>query len=123
MDAEALERKWRRLSEEVITGMKEWRQAHPKATLREIEAALDERLLGMSYFSRLADADTFSRLALVETQWRGVESARRVAAVSDGAEWEQGFIDMHRPDAVRILDLPDAVERPGPRSRLSGTSN
>jgi NADH pyrophosphatase NudC (nudix superfamily) len=35
---------WRELSEEVITGMKEWRLQHPKATLREIEAALDERL-------------------------------------------------------------------------------
>lgn len=35
---------WRALSEEVITGMKEWRLHHPRATLTEIEAALDERL-------------------------------------------------------------------------------
>jgi len=35
---------WRQLSEEVITGMKEWRLQHPRATFREIEAALDERL-------------------------------------------------------------------------------
>lgn len=35
---------WRKLSEEVIIGMKEWRDHHPKATLREIEEALDERL-------------------------------------------------------------------------------
>jgi len=35
---------WRGLSEEVITGMKEWRLQHPRATLSEIEAALDERL-------------------------------------------------------------------------------
>ncbi len=35
---------WRELSEEVITGMKEWRLQHPKATLAEIETALDERL-------------------------------------------------------------------------------
>jgi hypothetical protein len=65
----------------------------------------------LSYFSRLADADSFSRLALVETQRRGVESAGRVGAVTDGAEWEQGFIDMHRPDAVRILDFAHAAER------------
>lgn len=32
------------MSEEALTGMKEWRLAHPKATLTEIEAALDERL-------------------------------------------------------------------------------
>jgi len=35
---------WRALSDEVLSGMKEWRLQHPRATLREIEAALDERL-------------------------------------------------------------------------------
>lgn len=64
----------------------------------------------LSYFSRLADADSFGRLALVETQRRGVESAQAVAAVTDGAEWLQGFIDYHRPDAVRILDFAHAAE-------------
>jgi YgiT-type zinc finger domain-containing protein len=39
-----LEARWRQLSEDVLVGMKEWRQAHPKATLREIETALDEKL-------------------------------------------------------------------------------
>lgn len=65
----------------------------------------------LSYFSRLADADSFSRLALVETQRRGLESAERVCAVTDGAQWEQGFIDLHRPDAVRILDFSHAAQR------------
>ncbi len=62
----------------------------------------------LSYFSRLADADTFDRLALVETHRRGVENAGQVAAVLDGAEWLQGFADWHRPDALRILDFPHA---------------
>jgi hypothetical protein len=26
--------------------------------------------------------------------------------VTDGADWLQGFIDLHRSDAVRILDFP-----------------
>jgi len=65
----------------------------------------------LSYFSRLTDADTFGRLALVETQRRGTESAGAVAAVTDGAEWVQGLIDLHRPDAVRILDFPHAAQR------------
>ncbi len=39
-----VEARWRALSEEVIIGMKEWRLQHPRAPLREIEAALDERL-------------------------------------------------------------------------------
>jgi uncharacterized protein with PIN domain len=37
---------WRTLSEEVLSGMKEWRLQHPRATLSEMEAALDERLAG-----------------------------------------------------------------------------
>ncbi len=63
-----------------------------------------------SYFSRMTDATSFARLALVETQRRGVETAQAVAAVTDGAEWIQKFIDYHRQDAVRILDFPHAGE-------------
>jgi hypothetical protein len=58
----------------------------------------------LSYFSRLADHETFARLATVETHRRGVATAGVVAAVSDGALWAQEFVDYHRPDAVRILD-------------------
>ena len=64
----------------------------------------------LSYFSRLAEAETFGRLALVETHRRGVEKAGKVAAVANGAEWEQGFIDLHRHDAVRILDFTHAKD-------------
>jgi hypothetical protein len=63
----------------------------------------------LSYFSRRAEAETFTRLALVETQRRGVENAGQVGAVLDGAEWLQGFVTWHRPDAVRILDFPHAA--------------
>ena len=42
-----------------------------------------------SYFSRLTDAATFQRLALVETHRRGVETAQMVSAVTDGSEWIQ----------------------------------
>jgi hypothetical protein len=65
----------------------------------------------LSYFSRLTDADTFTRLALVETHRRGLETAHQVAAVSDGAEWNQSFVEVHRPDATRILDFPHAAQR------------
>lgn len=41
---EAREKRWRELSEEVLSGMKEWRLAHPRATFREIEQAVQERL-------------------------------------------------------------------------------
>lgn len=58
----------------------------------------------LSYFSRLADHMSFADLATVETHRRGTARAGLVAGVVDGAEWEQVFIDLHRPDAVRILD-------------------
>lgn len=65
----------------------------------------------LSYFARLSDAETFGRQALGELHRRGLERAREVAAVQDGAVWLQGFLDYHRPDALRILDWPHAAQR------------
>jgi hypothetical protein len=64
----------------------------------------------LSYLARLTDAERFGRLATLETHRRGTETAGVVAAVMDGAVWQQGVVDLHRPDAVRILDFPHAVE-------------
>ena len=72
----------------------------------------------LSYFSRRAEAADFTHLALVETQRRGVETAGRVAAVTDGADWLQGCIDYHRRDATRILDFPHASEHVAVVGRL-----
>src|SRR3954468_18750968 len=64
----------------------------------------------LSYFSRLTDSTTFAELAVLEFHRRGIETAGRVGAVVDGAEWCQSFIDYQYADAVRILDLPHAAE-------------
>ena len=72
----------------------------------------------VSYFSRLCDADTFGRLATVETHRRGTENAGTVCAVVDGAAWEQGFIDLHCPTAVRILDFGHAGEHVADAGRV-----
>lgn len=64
-----------------------------------------------SYFSRLAEAELFQRLTFGELYRRGLEMAEQVASVSDGAEWIQGFIDFHAPNATRILDFPHAAQR------------
>jgi YgiT-type zinc finger domain-containing protein len=45
-DAER-DQQWRTLSEEVMSGLQEWRAAHPRATFAEIEAVVDERLNGL----------------------------------------------------------------------------
>jgi hypothetical protein len=70
-----------------------------------------------SYFARLADAETFTRLAGVELHRRGTETAGVVAAPVDGAGWCQTFLDVHRPDAVRILDFPHALEHLAPAAQ------
>jgi hypothetical protein len=73
------------------------------------EQAWQVHTTDLSYFSRLADQATFSWQATVETHRRGTLTAGTVCAVADGADWCQQFVDLHRPDAVRILDFPHAV--------------
>lgn len=65
----------------------------------------------LSSFSRLTDAPTFASLATVETFTRGIEQAKAVAAVTDGAVWIQEFVDLPCQAATRILDFPHAAQR------------
>ena len=87
----------------------------------EVEAkgnAGDIHTRELSYFSRLSEASEFNRQALVEVFRRGTEKAGKVCAVNDGADWEQKFIDYHRPDAVRILDFAHAAGKIAEAGRL-----
>jgi hypothetical protein len=77
------------------------------------EGATEATCRDLSYFCRLTSAETFAEQALVEIQQRGVENAAQVGAVTDGAAWCQGFLDLHRSDALRILDFPHAGQRLG----------
>jgi hypothetical protein len=82
----------------------------------EVQPAVEEKgemvvhTRNLSYFSRKVSAQEFGRLALVEMHRRGVENAKQVAAVMDGADWEQSFVDFHCPQAIRILDFAHAAE-------------
>jgi hypothetical protein len=78
--------------------------------IREPDGTPGSRAVDLSYFSHLTDAATFTREATVEVARRGTEQAGVVVGVMDGAPWLQGFLDHHRPDAVRVLDFPHAVE-------------
>lgn len=62
----------------------------------------------ISYFSRVATAEAFSREALVEWDRRGGDKARTVVAVQDGAIWIQSFLDYHCPRAIRVIDFAHA---------------
>ena len=70
------------------------------------EAVKTEKL---SYFTRSYRAREFEYFALAELMRRGVDKAETVVAVTDGAEWLQGFIDYHCPKAVRIIDFAHAL--------------
>jgi hypothetical protein len=70
MHIEDLDARWHKLADEVMTGMKEGRMQHPKATFREIETALDERL-GRLRGRMLEDAALVSRVA--EWEAKGVD--------------------------------------------------
>ena len=58
----------------------------------------------ITYFARLANAATFAEQASAELRRRGIERAKQVCAIQDGAEWIQGFVQGHRHDALRTLD-------------------
>lgn len=63
----------------------------------------------LTYFARLATAATFADQASAEVRRRGIDRAKEVCAIQDGAEWIQGFVQGHRHDALRILDFAHAV--------------
>jgi YgiT-type zinc finger domain-containing protein len=67
-----IEQKWRKLAEEVTSGMKEWRDQNPRATYREIEETLDKSLARMRA-RMLEDVALASRA----TEWSQVEGEER----------------------------------------------
>jgi len=79
--------KWHRLTEEILSGMAEWRQQHPKATLREIEQEVMRRT--------------------GELQARLMEE---IAQASAAADWERGALPS-------CPECGAAMERRGERER------
>jgi len=69
------------------------------------------KTIRLSDVSRMSDAQTCEKLVEGETKRRQVLCASQVAGVMDGADWLQGLLDLHRPDALRILDVPHAAQR------------
>lgn len=63
----------------------------------------------LSYFTRSYRIREFETFALAELARRGLDKAKTVVAVNDGAEWLQSFINYHCPQAVRIVDFAHAL--------------
>ena len=71
---------------------------------RKADGTIEIHTTDLSYFSRVAECHAFTAKATLEVVRRGTLTAGRVAEVADGAVWEETFFDVHRHDAVRILD-------------------
>ena len=83
--------RWREETEAILTGFKEWRQQHPRATLSEIEAALDARW-AVARARLLEDA----ALASAAADLRGVPPEARPRCRDCGAVMEARGAEVRR---------------------------
>ncbi len=71
--------KSREIFDEVITGMKEWRASHPKATMREIELEARKRVSRLE--ARLIEESALESQA---KEWAGKEAEERPKCANCG---------------------------------------
>jgi RNA polymerase-binding transcription factor DksA len=96
------EAQWHQLAEEVISGMKEWRLQHPKAKLREIEQALDERL-GKMRARMLQDAALASTAADIQAAQEEERAVcPRCGAVLEARGKQERQLTTHHNQLVRL---------------------
>jgi hypothetical protein len=94
--------RWHELAEEVVSGMKEWRLQHPRATLCEIERALDERL-GKMRVRLLQDAAMASTAADIATaQEEERPRCPRCGAVLEGRGRQERRLTTHHDQVVTL---------------------
>jgi hypothetical protein len=72
MDRDNFNQDWAQVSDDMLSGVYEWRLQHPQATLSQIEAAIDERLARLRA-KMLQDA----ALATHAADWRTAPPAER----------------------------------------------
>ncbi len=108
---ESTEQSWRALSEEILSGMKEWRLAHPKATLREIEQTASE-LVSRLQTRMVQDSAMSSPLA----DWQGLAPEQRPTCPACAtALVPRGKRKRRLPGSGAALSNSSAVMEPVPR--------
>ena len=90
-EAEAWGQRWRDLSEQVLSEMQEWRAAHPRATLAEIEAEVEARVVRLR--ARLVED---AALASPVRDWTGPEAGERPGCPSCGHPLQARGLDTRR---------------------------
>jgi RNase P subunit RPR2 len=76
---EAMDSTWQALSEEILSGVKGWRLAHPKATFREIEQLVHERVSRLE--ARLVQD---AALASAAKEWKEAPAQERPVCLACG---------------------------------------
>jgi len=82
MKTEEMQQRWSVLSADIISGMAEWRIQHPKASFREIEAEVDQRL-------SVLRAKMLSDTAILSSQTELAEKSSHLLCPSCGGELER----------------------------------
>jgi hypothetical protein len=63
-----------------------------------------------SYFGAIETAEQFGGRAFANALERGIDQARRVVMLGDGARWIWNIADLHFPQATQIVDFYHAAE-------------
>jgi len=63
-----------------------------------------------SFVARIESAHLFGERLFAEAVRRGLDKAREVVVLGDGAAWITGIVETHFPDATQIIDLYHARE-------------
>jgi hypothetical protein len=53
------DRRWKKLAQEVLSGMRDWRVQHATATFAEIEEELDKRMCDLNRYMAILGAISF----------------------------------------------------------------
>lgn len=73
----------------------------PKTDPAEAPAVRAEK---HSYYTSMGDVDAFGRGLWTEAQRRGLDQAKQVIVIGDGAHWIWRLANQHFPQAIQILD-------------------
>jgi len=69
-----------------------------------------ERAKNVSYRARLESAEAFGEFFWAEGRLRGVERAKEIVILGDGAPWIWNLVGHHLPRAIQIVDYYHASE-------------
>lgn len=82
MNPEEMMQQWQQKSQQAARAMREWRQTHPRATLAEIESAVDEQMnqLRASMIEEVAQASPLEQTAKGQRESQCPQCGQRMQA-------------------------------------------